>query len=99
MEGYTMFKNQKPQYYNDVNSPQIENTLSVIPVKILEIFLFFFGNWWTDCKIFVEIEWQRIYKVGEINYMLPDIKTYDKAVLIKIVWSWFKGSQIDQWIV
>lgn len=36
-----MFKNQKPQYYNDVNSPQIENTLSVIPVKILEIFLFF----------------------------------------------------------
>lgn len=41
MEGYTMFKNQKPQYYNDVNSPQIENRLSVIPVKILEIFFFF----------------------------------------------------------
>lgn len=40
MEGYTMFKNQKPQYYNDVNSPQIENRLSVIPVKILEIFFF-----------------------------------------------------------
>ena len=36
-----MFKNQKPQYYNDVNSPQIENRLRVIPVKILEIFFFF----------------------------------------------------------
>ena len=60
-----MFKNQKPQYYNDVNSPQIENRLCVIPVKILEIFFFFFGNWQTDCKIFVEIEWQRISKGGE----------------------------------
>lgn len=40
MEGYTMFKNQKPQYYNDVSSPQIENRFSVIPVKILEIFFF-----------------------------------------------------------
>lgn len=42
MEGSTMFKNQKPQYYNDVSSPQIENRLCVIPVKILENFFFFF---------------------------------------------------------
>ena len=35
-----MFKNQKPQYYNDVNSPQTENRLSVIPIKILETFFF-----------------------------------------------------------
>lgn len=55
-----MLKNQKTQYYNDISSPQTENRLSVIPIKILEIF--FFGNWKTDSKIFVEIEWQRTSK-------------------------------------
>ena len=30
---------------------------------------------------------KNIQRGGEINYMLLDIKTYDKAVLIKSIWS------------
>ena len=39
-----MLKNQKTQYYNDVSSPQTENRLSVIPIKILEIFFLEIGK-------------------------------------------------------
>ena len=87
MEGSTMFKNQKPQYYNDVNSPQIENRLCVIPVKILEIFFFFLEIDKLIVKYLWKLNGKEYPKGGKINYMLLDIKTYDKAVLIKSIWS------------
>ena len=33
-------------------------------------------------------------KIGE--HMLPGFKTY-KAIVIKIVWCWYKNRQINQW--
>lgn len=28
---------------------------------------------------------------------LPDIKTYYKVIIVKIVWNWHKDGSIDQW--
>ena len=83
-----MFKNQKPQYYNDVNSPQIEIDSVLSQSKSQRFFFFFFLE--ID-KLIVKYLWKlngkENPKGGGINYMLLDIKTYDKAVLIKNIWS------------
>lgn len=81
-----MFMDQKNQYYKDVSVPQIQcNGFNAILIKI--------PSGQADTKIYLEM--QRTYNgqnsFGKeekkcIELTLPDLKTYDKTVIIKTLW-------------
>lgn len=80
-----MFMDQKNQYYKDISVPQIQcNGFSAILIKI--------PSGQADTKIYLEM--QRTYngqnsfekEEKNVELTLPDLKTYDKTVIIKTLW-------------
>lgn len=61
MEKYTMFKDKKTHYCENVNSPQMMYVLSTIPIKI-SADIFKNQNWQDDFKIYLEMQKTRIEK-------------------------------------